>query len=441
MSHDAQKESKITVLTDIVNIQISRETTAVAREAFNIPCFISEHTAFSERARVYTSLAALQDDFSSTSKAYIAASKFFGQDLVPQSIVIGRKQIDGVDGSIATVTNLGVYTLTINNVEFEFTADGTATAIEIVAGLKTAYDLAPVSGVTFTNNLDGTFEVDVAPAGTAWSIKASANIALVNKASAETWPDAIAAVQNENDTWYALTIESHADADILAVAADTEAKKKIYAYSSSAAAIKTNATTDIASQLKALSYDRTFGLYSPTADTEYPECSWVGGQLQEQPGSNTWAYKTLSGTTVYKLTGTETQNIVNKNISSYETVGGVNVTVGGMVASSEWVDTIIGIDWLESRMKERVWFRLANLKKVPYTQSGLAIFESEIRAQLSEAVRVGLLDETPPYQVFVPRVLDIAPNLRAQRTVEGITFTARLAGAVHKVFITGTCYI
>ncbi|MNY59097.1 hypothetical protein D3C86_1955060 [compost metagenome] len=71
----------------------------------------------------------------------------------------------------------------------------------------------------------------------------------------------------------------------------------------------------------------------------------------------------------------------------------------------------------------------------------MAIFESEIRAQLSEAVRVGLLDETPPYQVFVPRVLDIAPNLRAQRTVEGITFTARLAGAVHKVFITGTCYI
>lgn len=428
----------MTVLTDIVSINISRETQAVSREAFNIPCFISTHTAFSERARVYTSLTALQDDFSSTSKAYIAASKFFGQDLVPQSIVIGRKQVDGVDGSIATVTNLGVYKLTINNVEFQFTADGTATAIEIVAGLKAAYDVAPITGITFTNNLDGTFDVDVSPAGTAWSIKGSTNITLANKASVETWPAAIAAVQAVNDTWYALTIESHTDADILAVAGDIESKKKIYAYSSGDAAIKTTATTDIASQLKALSYDRTFGVYAPSADTEYPECALVGGQLQEQPGSNTWEYKTLSGVTVYKLTGTETTNINNKNISSYEVVGGVNVVVGGMVASKEWIDVMVFVDFLESRMRERIWSRLVNSKKLAYTSSGLSIIEAEIRAQLAEGIRVGGLDEVPAPQVFVPRVLDIAPNLRAQRIVEGITFSARLAGAISKVRLTGT---
>ena len=328
----------MTTLNEIVNIQISRETQAVAREAFNIPCFIAEHTAFSERARVYTSLSALQDDFASTSSAYIAASKLFGQQLRPASIVIGRKQIDGVNGSIATVSNLGVYTLTINGTDYEFTADASATAIEIVAGLKAAYDLAAISGITFTDNLDGTFEVVVAPAGSAWSIKASKNITLVNQASSETWPEAIAAVQDENDTWYALTIESHAEADILAVAADIEAKKKIYGYSSQDAAIKTSATTDIASQLKALGYARTFGMYAPTADAEYPECAWIGFQLQEQPGSNTWAYKTLAGVTVYKLTGTETVNLQNKNISSYETVGGVSTTVGGMVAQGEWID-------------------------------------------------------------------------------------------------------
>jgi hypothetical protein len=81
---------------------------------------------------------------------------------------------------------------------------------------------------------------------------------------------------------------------------------------------------------------------------------------------------------------------------------------------------------------------MKNSKKLAYTQAGLAIIESEIRAQLAEGIRTGGLDETPPPQVFVPRVLDIAPNLRAMRTVEGITFTARLAGAIHRLFVRGT---
>ena len=39
---------------------------------------------------------------------------------------------------------------------------------------------------------------------------------------------------------------------------------------------------------------------------------------------------------------------------------------------------------------------------------------------------------------FVPNVLDIEPNLRATRMLEGITFEARLAGAIHKIKIKGT---
>jgi hypothetical protein len=432
----------MTVVTDFIDVQISRDTTPVARESFNIPLFIAEHTVFSERVRTYNSITGVQEDgFTVGSPVYVAATKAFSQEIRPSQFLVGRKQVDGVDGSIATVTNLGVYTLTINNVEFEFTADGTATAIEIVAGLKAAYDLAPIAGITFTDSLDGTFDVVVAPAGTAWSIKGSSNIALVNQTSTETWPDAIAAVSAENGTWFGLNIQSHTDADILAVAAYIETLDKVFGYSSSAAAIKTTATTDIASQLKALGYTKTYGIYSPSADTEYPEIAWTAYQLQEQPGSNDWFAKTLIGVTPYKLTATETTNLRNKNIASYETVGGVSVTTGSKVASGEFIDVLVFILWMKARITERYWARFVNSKKIPCTQAGLAIFEAELRSQIAEGIRVGGLDEVPAPQVFVPRVLDIDSNLRAMRRVEGITFNARLAGSVQFVQVRGVVYV
>ena len=40
----------MTVLTDIIEINISRETAAVAQTNFNVPLFISAHTKFAIRA-------------------------------------------------------------------------------------------------------------------------------------------------------------------------------------------------------------------------------------------------------------------------------------------------------------------------------------------------------------------------------------------------------
>lgn len=97
--------------------------------------------------------------------------------------------------------------------------------------------------------------------------------------------------------------------------------------------------------------------------------------------------------------------------------------------------------WLEARLIERIWFRLVNSKKIPYTAAGMTIIEAEIRAQLTEGVRVGGIAEAPAFQVYVPSVLSLEPNLRASRVLEGVTFEARLAGAVHKIKIRGVVTI
>jgi hypothetical protein len=424
----------MTVLTDIIEINISRETAAVAQTNFNVPLFISAHTRFAERARSYSSLTAVAEDFEPSDTAYIAAQKLFGQVLKPSQIVIGRRLVPSSTVSVSAAA-VATYTLTINEQPYLFSATGSDTTITIAAGLVAAYNITPITGVTVTDNLDGTFTVASA---VGYSLEVSTNMTSANQPSTESWVTTINEITTVNNTWYALMIESHVEADVLAVAGQIEGMKKVYATSSQSADIKTTATTDTFSKLQDLGYQRTFGMYSATADAEFPECAWVGYQLQEQPGSNTWAYKALSGVTVSTLSDTESTNIHTKNGTTYENVGGLNSTIGAKMFGGEWVDVMIFVDWLEQRMKERLWSRMANSKKIPYTAAGAAIIEAEIRAQLNDGIRVGGLAQSPAPTVDVPDVLSVSVNARAQRIFEGITFEARLAGAIHFVKISGT---
>lgn len=99
---------------------------------------------------------------------------------------------------------------------------------------------------------------------------------------------------------------------------------------------------------------------------------------------------------------------------------------------------MVFVDWLEAKMTERIWFRLANSKKIPYTRKGATILETEVRAQLAEGVRSGGIADDTPYTVITPDVLSISQNARANRSFEGMKFEARLAGAIHFVKIQGT---
>lgn len=425
----------MTRLTDIIEINISRETAAVAQTNFNVPLFISAHTNFAERARVYSSIDAVADDFATTDSAYIAAQKFFSQTLVPSSIVIGRRQIPSSTVNVSGVQVGRTYTMTVNGVPFSYTAVTSDTGVQIAAGLKASYNVTPVTGVTVTDKLDGTLTV---ASDADWSLVLGAGLTKADSPATETWATSVEQVQAANDTWYALVIESHLPADVLAVAGVIEAKKKIFGTSSGTADTKSASTSDVFSQLQDLGYQRTFGIWSAQADQQYPEAAWIGYQLQEQPGSATWAYKGLSGVTVSTLSDTESANVHDKAASTYETVGGLSSTFGGKMFGGEWIDVIVFVDWLEQRMKERMWYRLRNSKKLPFTAAGATIVESEIRAQLNEGIRVGGLADAPAPRVFVPAVLSVSANSRANRVFEGITFEARLAGAIHFIKIRGT---
>lgn len=419
-------------LDNIVQIQITRESTPVATASFAIPMVLTTHTKFSERARTYTDIDGVAADFDSTDKAYIIAQRIFGQSgaRVP-SIVVGRRQVDEVTLT-PVVANNATYTVTINGVDYTYLSDADATAAEITAGLDTA--IGSPTGITVTDNT-GTLTVEVTTPGTAWSITTSSNLTQVNVTPTETWVEALDAVTLVNSVWYALVAETHVQADVEALAAAIQARRKIYGTSTQDTTVPTSATTDIASFLDAGNYGRTFIVYLPTADTEYPEAAWIGSQLAYTPGSNDWDFKRGALITVSNLTDTQRTFLRGKNCNMYTTVGGVDIFQDGNMADGLPIDEQILVDWLYARLQEGVFFRLINSLKVPMTNPGLAIIENEIRGVLSLAEANGGIDRN--WVVETPDVLSIPANLRAQRTAGTFVFRARLAGSIRKVIING----
>lgn len=430
-------------IDNIIQITITRETTAVSTASFNIPAILATFTNFSERARIYTDLSSVGADFSSTSNVYKMASKLFGQDFGrPPSIVVGRRQVDSVVGTIQTVVTGQTYSVTVNGTTYSYVAAGGNTTTQVVAGIKTQYDLAPKAGITFVNNSDGTFDVAVSVLGTAWSLSSSSNIVLENDTPTETWVEAKEAVQAVNNTWYALNAETHVQSEVLALAAAIQGEHKIYITSSQDVNLTASTLTDVAALLKAAGYTRTSVVYSPEANTNFPESVWTGSVIPQVVGSTSWNFRQGAGAVTLPsslvLSDTARVNLRSKNANMFTTVGGVNIFQDGIMVDGRPMTEIMISDWIYARMQEQVYSRLVNLPKIPYTKSGFAIIQGEMLSVGQQGIANNAIAS---FSVSVPDPALIPINTRAQGIATLFKFTAQLTNEVRKVEIRGTLAI
>lgn len=418
-------------LDDVVRVVITDQTTAIATASFAIPLVLATFTNFAERARSYLSLTEVGADFATTTNVYKMASKAFGQDSVIgapiPSLVVGRRQVDSVTFT-PTVADNTTYTVTLNETAYTFTSGASATATTIVTGLKAA--IGTPTGIT----VSGTTTLILAPTtpGAAWSVTASVNLVGVNTAT-ETWPDALLAVDADNDVWYELLAETQVTAEQEALSDTIQGLDKIYGLSSADAVAPTTGITDIGYKLNAKSAGRTFGVYSATAATEFPEAAWSGSQLAVTPGSNDWDFKRAVGVTRSILSSTQIVNLREKSWNFFRRKGGVDVFQDGNMFDGKPIDVQISKDWLKARLQEGIYFRIINSLKIPMTDPGLLIVENEIRSVLSLGESNGMLDSG--WTVQTPPVLSISPTLRAQRAAGVFVIRARLQGAIRSVDI------
>lgn len=443
-----------TELNDIAEVVITRETARITRQGFGTSVIVGEHFRLAERIKTYTDPAdMLTDGFATTDNLYKAAVKLMGQALSPETFKIGRKHTTVNELQSITfdaLSTAGTWTLTLGS---ETTAAIAYNAI--TSAIESAIEaLTAVTSVTVTGTLDAsltiTIEFDGADASTAFDAftidisgltgPTTATVSTTQHgATADAdWTAALNAIRAVDDDWYFLIADTRADADIEEIGDWIEplSTTKLYFFASDAADIPLAPTTDVISVLGAKSYERSIGFYS-TDQANFPEAAWVGGQSPEDPGSITWKFKTLSGITADTLTGSEVTNLKAKNANFYEAVAGTSIiTSEAVVVGGEYIDIMRGVDWLQARIGEAVFIRLINEKKIPLTDQGIAVIETELRTELNNGVDVGLI-APGTITVSVPLASALLDADKAVRLLDGITFTGDLAGAVHKSKIVG----
>lgn len=246
------------------------------------------------------------------------------------------------------------------------------------------------------------------------------------------------AIQLENDDWYALYTLYNSNAYVLAAADWIEAQKKIYLpdVNDSEAITTAAGNSDTLDDLGTANYARTMGAYHPNP-SEMLGAAWLGRCLPLEPGSETWKFKTLAGVEPVTLTGTQRTNLVNRSANSYQEVAGVAITFEGTTGDGDFLDTQRGLDWLYDDMSKSVFEALAGADKIPFTDAGVAVIEAEVRGSLRRAVTRGILADDPAPVVTVPKVADVSSGNRALRLLPDVKFSGTLAGAIHKVVISG----
>lgn len=427
------------MLDSIVSVSIQAGTVTPARRGFGVPAFLTHHARFAERFRVYSSVAGmLSDGFTVNDPAYLMAAAAFSQSPRPPRVVIGRLPTPATPHTVEIDTAGIVSGQTITGLVIS--PDGTTTAISVPFDTSAA-----VTATNLATALDAIAGLAAAAVGTVVTADADANgpqffyEGFTNCTVADVTGDwgydtELAALALEAD-FYAVAINVCSPANVADVAAWVAANKRIAIF----APQYTDPAdyTSTANALRTGDNDRAASLVRKTSRRQFSDAAWLGDCLPRDPGSQTWAYKSLTGSTTDAWTETQRNTLDTDNSNYYVEIAAVPVTYPGKTHGGEFLDVTRGLDWLEARIQEAVFGALVNSPKIPYTDAGAQTVVAQIRGVLLEAEARGVL-EPGSSAVAVPAVADIPAADRAARRLSGVEFTGRLAGAVHTVTIVGT---
>lgn len=195
---------------------------------------------------------------------------------------------------------------------------------------------------------------------------------------------------------------------------------------------------DIADYLADNNYNRSFCFYHASAATNYIDAAAMGERFPKDPAVGTWMFKTLTGIESYSLTSTQRSNAIAKYCNIYITRGGIDMTEEGTVGNGRFIDEERGIDQLEAYVAEDTFELLVQAEKVSFNDDGITQVQGKIEGALKKAetniINTGSV-------VTVPLREDTLTADRQARELKGVTYTATLQGAIHKIDISGTVTI
>ncbi|HCW16543.1 MAG TPA: hypothetical protein DHL02_00975, partial [Achromobacter sp.] len=430
-------------------------TTAIKEQSFSDLLVLGAHALGVNRIMVVTEPGELLDlGIAPNDPLYIAVRDAFKQIPTVTRVFVGRRH---VETSRVTVTgaSLSDYSISvtwrdaagdIQTAQATATGGANSTPQTIATALVAAVadTSAPVTAVA----VGAEVSITANQAGQAVAVAIKGRMQLEAPASTETPSAALNACMRESADWYGVALASRVEADVLDAAEWVESNERLFGVSSDQAGIIDAAvSSDIASKCQQKQYFRTHVWFHGQADSEALDAAVAANRFTFYPGGETWANTRLSGVTYDSLSEGQALAAHAKNANTFEQMRNFAVTQNGKVAAGEWIDVIRGRDWLAEQVKINVASQLINANgKVPYTDVGIQILVNGIRQALLLGQSRGLvapdeIDEAgrkiPGFVINVPRAASVSPNDKANRILRDLTFSARLAGAIHVAEIKG----
>ena len=250
----------------------------------------------------------------------------------------------------------------------------------------------------------------------------------------------LAAIAAADNDWFGLALDSQGSAEIVAAAAWCETAKKMLGYTTSDQAhLSTGSVTAIGYSVKNAAYLYTFGMWRAKIAT--PD-SWAVGallglELSKAAGASHFAFKTLAGQYTDALTDTQRQAIESYNLNHYTLLSDVGITYPGKVASGEWMDVVRDLASLRVDLQYDVAEAQIANDKLAFDDDGISVIGAKIRARLQTATDARILATSPKFVLNIPRATAVPSADRQARRLTGITFDARMAGAILGIRLRG----
>lgn len=186
---------------------------------------------------------------------------------------------------------------------------------------------------------------------------------------------------------------------------------------------------------------RTAVIYSEKQ--EYAEAAWIGAVGPWYPQSVTWKFKMPVGLSVPELKSSEITALENGHINFVTNEYKKNYIKNGCCADGEWIDAILGGDWIAITMREKLYDIFMSNPIIPYTDAGFATVAAGVFETLDEATEYGIIAANAEsgagiYNVTVPKRSSATDQQAALRQMPDIPWEAQLAGAVHGTKVKGT---
>lgn len=184
---------------------------------------------------------------------------------------------------------------------------------------------------------------------------------------------------------------------------------------------------------------------------EEPDASYTGNVGPFYPKNVTWKFKrpqdgnAAAGEgakliTLPKLTEGQRDQLSENHINYLTEEYKRQYVKEGVCLNGEFIDTVLGGDWIAKRMRDLLYDILLNNANVDYTDQGFALIATAVSQALSEAAdtdhNIIARDQESKAGIFtvaIPTYAESTDEQRRNRVMPDITWEALLSGAIHQV--------